>query len=111
MTLSEWARFISRETKAEVFSVERGPDGHVSNYCNCIDPATGRRRHFAITCDAADEIRVWPAAFNKLKMEKAPPVANVPKALAGKRRSILHFDDMHIIGYGFRTETMQFSLG
>ena len=103
MTLTALARYISPKTKAEIFQVERGGDGHVTIYFFCTDPKTRRVRNFAVICDAADEIRVWPDSFQKLRVEKASPLRDGAKPLRTKRRSLVRFGDMHIIGYGFQS--------
>ncbi len=72
-------------------------------YFLCTDLRTKRIRHFSVWCDAADEIRVWPDSFGKLRVEKAPPLPLGTKLLSTKRRSLVRFGDMHIIGYGFKS--------
>lgn len=103
MTLAALTRYISPKTKAEVFQVERGGDGHVTVYFFCTDPATQQTRNFAIVCDAADEIRVWPDAFQTLRVEEAPPLRDGAKPPRAKKRALLRFGEMHIIGCAFRS--------
>ncbi len=103
MTLSALTRYISPKTKAEVFQVERGGDGHVTVYFFCTDPETQKIRNFAVTCDTADEIRVWPESFGTLCIETAPPLREGAKPLRTKKRALLRFGEMHIIGYGFQS--------
>jgi len=103
MTLTALTRYISPKTKAEVFQIERGGDGHVTIYFFCTDPKSKRLRNFSIMCAAADEIRVWPGSFSKLRVEKAPPLRGTSKPLLSKKRSIVRFSDMYIIGYGFNS--------
>src|SRR5437867_4167627 len=103
MTLPALTRYISPKTKAEVFQVERGREGHVTIYFFCTDPTTGSIRNFAIMCDGADEIRVWPATFSRLTVEKAPPPRGGEKRFTRKKRSVVRFDEMYIIGHGFES--------
>ena len=104
MTLTALTRFISKRRKGEIFQVERGSDGHATIYFYCKDSATGKNRHFAISCDKADKIRVYPETFSKLSIQNdaQSPTAS-SKLKAHKSRKIVSFDKMYITGYGFQS--------
>ena len=102
MTLTALKKFVKPGVRAEVSAVERGGDGHVSIYFFATDPKFGKVRAFVVSCDKADEIRVWPGGFEKLRVEAKPLPVGSPKPDVRKKRSIVRFGgEMYIIGYGF----------
>jgi hypothetical protein len=102
MTLTALTKFVKPKVKAEVFQVERGGDGHVSIYFFATDPKSGKVRTFVVTCDQADEIRVWPGGFEKLRVEAKPLPPDSVKSAIRKKGSIIRFGgEMYIVGYGF----------
>ncbi len=107
MTLTALTRFISKSRQGEIFQVERDGQGGASVYFFCTDKATGRKRHFTISCAQAEKIRVYPETFSKLTIRSDGKTDAARKS--GKRRKIVSFDDMYIIGYGF--ESIQVPIG
>ena len=104
MTLTALTKFVKPKVKAEVFQVERGGDGHASIYFFATDPKSGKVQTFCVGCDKADEIRVWPGGFEKLRIEANPLPPDSPKSDVRKKRSIVRFgSEMYIIGYGFQS--------
>ena len=101
MTLTELTRFISKSRRGEIFVVERDGQGGASVYFFCKNKATGKTRHFTIHCAKADKIRVYPESFSKLSVRVDRKANNSRKV--GKRRKIVSFDDMYIVGYGFES--------
>ena len=101
MTLTALTRFISKNRKGEVFQVERDGQGGASVYFFCKDKATGKTRHFTICCAKAEKIRVWPDSFSKLAV-RAEGKTDASRKF-GKRRKVVSFDEMYIIGYGFES--------
>jgi hypothetical protein len=101
MTLTALTRFISKNRGGEIFQVERDGQGGASVYFFCKDKATGKTRHFTIICAKAEKIRVYPESFSKLSI-RADGAADDSRQ-SGKRRKIVSFDDMYIVGYGFES--------
>jgi len=100
MTLTALTRFISKTRKGEIFQVERDGNGGANIYFHCTDPKTGKFQYFTTGCEKVEKNRVSPDTFSKLSI-RADSTAKGSKT--GKRRKILSFDDMYIIGYGFQS--------
>jgi hypothetical protein len=103
MTLIALTRFISKRRKGEIFQIERGGDGHATIYFHCTDPVTGRVRHFAVSCEKAEQIRVYPESFSKLTFQADTTPQSAGSRQSGKRRKKVLFDEMYITGYGFQS--------
>ena len=52
-------------------------------------------------CDKAEKIRVYPESFSKLVIRADSKKDGSRQT--GKRRKVISFDDMYIIGYGFQS--------
>jgi hypothetical protein len=103
MTLTALTRFISKRRKGEIFQIERGGDGHTTIYFHCTDPTTGKVRHFAVSCEKAEQIRVYPESFSKLTIHADTTPPRTDSRPTGKRRKKVLFDEMYITGYGFQS--------
>lgn len=101
MTLTALTRFISKHRRGEIFQVERNGAGGATVYFYCTDPKTGKAKHFTICCDKAEKIRVYPESFSKLAIRADTKTDGSRKT--GKRRKVVSFDKMYIIGYGFQS--------
>jgi hypothetical protein len=101
MTLTALTRFISKRRRGEIFQVERNGAGGATVYFYCTDPKTGSTKHFAICCDNAEKIRVFPESFSKLAIKADSKTDDLRQT--GKRRKVLSFDEMYVIGYGFQS--------
>jgi hypothetical protein len=101
MTLTALTRFISKSRRGEIIQVERDGQGGATVYFFCKDKANGKVRHFTIGCAKAEKIRVYPESFSKLSVRAAGKTDASRKF--GKRRKVVSFDDMYIIGYGFES--------
>jgi hypothetical protein len=100
MTLTALTRFISKDRKGEIFVVERNGAGGATVYFYCTDPRTGRPRHFTISCQKAEKIRVYPESFSKLSIQAD---GTNESRTSGKRRKKVSFDQMYVVGYGFES--------
>jgi len=83
------------------FQVERDGQGGATVYFFCKDKATGKTRHFTICCAKAEKVRVYPESFSQLAI-RADTKTDGPRP-TGKRRKVVSFDEMYIIGYGFQS--------
>ena len=101
MTLTALTRFISKSRRGEIFQVERDGQGGANVYFSCRNKATGKIRYFTISCAKAERIRVYPESFSKLSVGTEGKTDDSRKF--GKRRKVVTFDDMYIIGYGFES--------
>ena len=101
MTLAALTRFISKRRRGEILQVERDGAGGATVYFHCTDPKTGRQRHFTIMCEQAEKIRVYPESFCKLAIRADGKTDGSRQT--GKRRKVISFDEMYIVGYGFQS--------
>jgi hypothetical protein len=101
MTLTALTQFISKGRKGEIYQVERDGQGGASVYFYCKDKTPRKNRYFTIHCTEAEKIRVYPESFSKLSI-RADRISDGSRTTA-RRRKIVSFDDMYIVGYGFES--------